>query len=63
MSSAADRFIEGMEHYLQVEWWTAIRLADCGELVYRHAVVICPCGRTQSQAYTAWREQNPEASR
>ena len=56
MSNPAARFIEIMEYEFSLSWWTSIRLPDCGELVYRHAVVNCSCGRTQSEAYKAWLE-------
>jgi hypothetical protein len=44
------------------QWWLSLRLTDCGELVYRHAIY-CPCGRTITPAYRAWRAQHPEAAR
>lgn len=56
----AIRFTAEMEYKFCLDWWTTIRLSDCGELVYRHAVGVCPCGRNQSEAYEAWRAQHPE---
>ena len=53
-------FMRELEYMLYQAWWTSIRLRDCGELVYRHAVVNCPCGRLQSEAFEQWRRENPK---
>lgn len=57
-SDRAARFIASFEYELELVFWTSIRLRECGELVYRHGVIFCSCGRNQSEAYTAWKREN-----
>lgn len=54
---AVERLVADVEYDLKLSRWLAMRLDDCGELVYRHGVIECHCGRTIFQAYARWKRQ------
>lgn len=58
----AGAFLSEVEHDFRLAWWTSLRLRDCDQLVYQHGVVVCPCRRSLSEAYSEWRQQNPDAA-